>query len=110
VRNLREVYRERRNAMLEALARHFPPDASWTHPAGGLFLWLTLPPGLDSVELLARALELGVAYVPGHTFHAAGGGERSMRLNFSFCPPPTIDEGIRRLAQAISEARGSAAS
>lgn len=107
VRRLREVYRERRDAMLVALERHLPPGTSWTHPAGGLFLWLTLPEGLDSTRLLPAALEADVAYVAGAPFFAAGGGERTLRLNFSYCPPATIAEGIRRLGEVVTRAAAS---
>jgi 2-aminoadipate transaminase len=104
VRRLRGVYRERRDAMLAALERCFPPGSSWTRPDGGLFLWAQMPPGLDSQQLMPAALESGVAYVPGAPFHANGGGERSMRLNFSYCPPATIDEGIGRLGAVMAGA------
>jgi 2-aminoadipate transaminase len=104
VRKLRTVYGERRQVMLAALAEHFPPDATWTRPAGGLFLWATLPEGMDSREVLKLAVEAKVAYVPGQPFHANGGGERTMRLNFSYCPPDVIREGIRRLGEAIARA------
>jgi 2-aminoadipate transaminase len=104
VRHLRAVYRERRDAMLAALERHFPPGVRWTHPHGGLFLWITLPEGLDSIELLQEAVAAKVAYVPGRPFHALGGGERSMRMNFSYCPPETIDEGVRRLGEVFARA------
>jgi 2-aminoadipate transaminase len=102
VRELRVVYDERRRAMLAALEHHFPPGASWTRPAGGLFLWATLPAGLDSREVLKHAVAAKVAYVPGEPFHANGGGERTLRLNFSYCPPDLIAEGIRRLGEAIA--------
>jgi len=101
VRRIREVYGERRNAMLAALDRHAPPGLTWTHPHGGLFLWATLPAGLDSTALLAEALKEKVAFVPGKAFHPTGGGERTMRLNFSYCPPEVIEEGIRRLCGVI---------
>ena len=81
------------------------PGCSWTRPQGGLFLWATLPPGLDSATVLRAALERNVAFVPGAPFHAAGGGERTMRLNFSFSPPEVIDEGVRRLGEAIRATR-----
>jgi len=106
VRHLREVYGERRDAMLAALESHFPPGASWTRPQGGLFLWATLPEGLDSREVLPRAVERKVAFVPGLPFHANGGGERTMRLNFSYCPPEVIASGIERLGAAIAETAG----
>ncbi len=101
VQTIREVYRARLQAMLEALDRHFPPGSRWTRPEGGLFLWLTLPEGLDSAELLKDALEEKVAFVPGHAFHPNGGGHRTMRLNFSYSKPEVIEEGIRRLATVV---------
>lgn len=102
VKRIREVYGERRNAMLAALERHFPPQVRWTKPQGGLFLWLTLPEGLDSTELLQHALEREkVAFVPGASFFPRGGGERTCRLNFSYAAPDVIDEGIRRLGRVI---------
>jgi 2-aminoadipate transaminase len=101
VRVIRKVYGERRNAMLDALARHFPAEARWTRPQGGLFLWVTLPPGLDSAEILKDALAEKVAFVPGAPFFALGGGERAFRLNFSYCTPEKIEDGIRRLGGVI---------
>jgi 2-aminoadipate transaminase len=102
VRKIRALYGERRNAMLAALERHFPQEARWTKPQGGLFLWITLPPGFDSAELLKQALdEERVAFVPGASFFPRGGGERTCRLNFSYASPERIDEGIRRLGSVI---------
>jgi 2-aminoadipate transaminase len=104
VKRIREVYGERRNAMLLALERHFPEGVRWTKPQGGLFLWLTLPEGFDSTELLKEALERErVAFVPGSSFFPRGGGERSCRLNFSYARPDVIDEGIRRLGDVIKK-------
>ncbi len=105
VHTIREVYRVRLEAMLAALDRHFPPGSRWTRPEGGLFLWLTLPEGLDSAALLKDALVEKVAFVPGQAFHPNGGGERTMRLNFSYCSPEVIDEGIRRLATVVLRAQ-----
>ncbi len=102
VRRVRAVYGERRNVMLAALERHFPPEVRFTRPAGGLFLWVTLPEGLDAAELLPQALARGVAYVPGTSFHALGGGARTLRLNFSYPPPAQIEEGIRRLGELFA--------
>jgi 2-aminoadipate transaminase len=107
VRVLRSAYRERRDAMLAALARHMPTGTTWTRPAGGLFLWATLPAGLDSREVLKLAVEAKVAYVPGQPFHANGGGERTLRLNFSYCSAEVIEEGVRRLGLAVSQASSS---
>jgi len=74
----------------------------WTRPQGGLFLWVTLPLGFDSADLLKEALgQEGVAFVPGASFFPRGGGERTCRLNFSYVGPDMIDEGIRRLASVI---------
>ena len=102
VRTIREVYGGRRNAMLGALERHCPPGVRWTKPQGGLFLWMTLPEGLDSTQLLKEALEEEkVAFVPGASFYPRGGGERTCRLNFSYAGPDMIDEGIRRLGNVI---------
>jgi 2-aminoadipate transaminase len=101
VRDIRQVYGERRNAMLEALDRRFPKEVTWTRPQGGLFLWVTLPPALDSGRLFEAALREKVAFVPGASFFPRGGGERTLRLNFSYCAPPVIEEGIRRLGDVI---------
>ena len=102
VRTIRTVYAERRNAMLAALERHMPPGVRWTRPQGGLFLWLTLPPGQDSEALLADALREKVAFVPGRSFFPNGGGERTLRLNFSYCRPELIHEGMRRLGSVLA--------
>ena len=102
VKHIREVYGERRNAMLGALERHFPQETSWTKPQGGLFLWITLPESFDSTALLKEALDQErVAFVPGASFFPRGGGERTCRLNFSYARPDVIDEGIRRLGNVI---------
>ncbi|MCC7163735.1 MAG: PLP-dependent aminotransferase family protein [Anaerolineae bacterium] len=101
IQSLRVMYRERRNVMLDALERYFPPDVHWTHPQGGLFLWVTLPEEIDSAELLKDALEHNVAFVPGASFYANGGGANTMRLNFSNTNPEKIEQGIRRLGEVI---------
>jgi len=102
VRKIRQVYRERRDAMLAALQEFFPPEGTWTHPAGGLFLWVTLPEDIECKALFADALRQNVAFVPGDSFYATGDeGGRHMRLNFSNAPPEQIREGIRRLSIAV---------
>jgi len=100
---IRQVYRERRDVMLHALESLFPPEVSWTHPKGGLFLWVTMPEGTDCQALLRAALAENVAFVPGDSFYANNGheGGRHMRLNFSYCQPEQIREGIRRLSVAV---------
>jgi len=105
VARLRRAYRERRDAMLAALARYFPSEARWTRPEGGLFIWVTLPEGVDTRALLAVALERGVAFVPGTAFHvtsAGGHGGRSLRLNLSHADPDRIDDGMRRLGEVVA--------
>ncbi len=102
VRRIRAVYRERRDAMLQAMERHFPPEVTWTRPQGGLFLWVRMPEQIDAEELLKIAVEERVAFVPGHAFYPDGqGGRCCMRLNFSYSPPEIIEEGIQRLGRAI---------
>jgi DNA-binding transcriptional MocR family regulator len=98
-----EVYRERRDALAAALTREMPRGTRFTHPAGGLFLWVELPEGLDSRALLARALEHGVAFVPGDSCFPNGGHRNTLRLNFSNMPPARIEEGVRRIAAAARQ-------
>jgi 2-aminoadipate transaminase len=105
--SLKELYRSRRDAMLEALGEHFGPAASWTTPQGGLFIWATLPDYIDTTDLLARALESeGVAFVPGRAAYLDGRGASSMRLNFAGVPEGDIREGIRRIGKVIREQVG----
>jgi 2-aminoadipate transaminase len=104
IRDLVEIYRDRRDAMLDALDRHFPPQAEWSHPEGGLFLWATLPDYIDTTDLLAKALRENVAFVPGRAAYVDGvRGASSMRLNFSASDEEELREGIRRIGQVISE-------
>lgn len=104
---LRAEYKRRRDAMLGALRRHAPPGIGWTHPQGGMFLLMSLPPSLDATELLARALEQQVAFVPGETLHLDGEGKNTIRLNFSNSSPERIEEGIQRLLAVITSAAGT---
>jgi 2-aminoadipate transaminase len=101
VAHLRAAYREKRDAFLRGLEERLTGRATWTRPAGGMFLLLRLPGGRSATQLLPTALDHGVAYVPGAAFFAAGGGEDSMRLNFVSPPLADIGEGVRRLAAAI---------
>ena len=100
---IRATYKERRDAMLEAMDEFFPAEVDWTHPEGGMFLFATLPEGLDAMALFEKAVENNVAYVPGSVFHPMGGGENTMRLNFSFPDPETIREGIARLGKMLKK-------
>ncbi|MBV8712415.1 MAG: aminotransferase class I/II-fold pyridoxal phosphate-dependent enzyme, partial [Solirubrobacterales bacterium] len=101
--SLIEIYRRRRDVMLDALAEHFPREARWTHPQGGLFIWATLPGYIDTTDLLARALQDDVAFVPGRAAFVDGRGGSSMRLNFSGVSEEAIREGIRRLGEVVRE-------
>jgi 2-aminoadipate transaminase len=99
VRQLNEIYRSRRDAMLGALREHLSGIAEWTRPEGGLFVWATLPGFIKTSEMLAAAIDAKVAYVPGGGFFPGQGGENCMRLNFSYSDEETIHEGIKRLAK-----------
>ncbi|MCU0455573.1 MAG: PLP-dependent aminotransferase family protein [Bacteroidales bacterium] len=104
--NLRKtiaLYGERRNYMIECLRNYMPADVTWTEPQGGLFLFVTLPAGIDSDQVLKKSIEKNVAFVSGSSFFCNDSGRNTMRLNFSFSPPPDIREGIMRLASVISE-------
>jgi 2-aminoadipate transaminase len=102
--DLCRVYRGRRDAMLDALERHFPRQATWTRPGGGLFVWATLPAYIDTADLLAKALRENVAFVPGAAAYVEGPqGTSSMRLNFSASSEEEIREGIRRIGKVVSE-------
>jgi 2-aminoadipate transaminase len=101
VKTIRAVYRERRDTMLAALRRHFPPGITWTEPQGGLFLWLTFPAWMNANDVLRAAVEQKVAFVPGESFFADGTGQNTGRLNFSNATPDRIEEGVTRLARCL---------
>ncbi|MEU7451747.1 PLP-dependent aminotransferase family protein [Streptosporangium roseum] len=103
IKTFRELYRERRDAMLSSLEALMPADFTWTRPSGGFFVWATLPEGLDSKALLPRAVSERVAFVPGTGFYADGGGARHMRLSYCYPEPDRIREGVRRLAGVIEQ-------
>ena len=103
VQSLIEIYRRRRDVMLDALAEHYPREAEWTHPQGGLFIWATLPDYIDTTDLLARAIQERVAFVPGRAAYVDGRGGSSMRLNFSGVNEDEIREGVRRLGEVVRE-------
>jgi 2-aminoadipate transaminase len=102
---IRPIYHAKRNAMVDALEKHMPGDAgvSWTKPDGGLFVWLRMPEGIDTEEMLQRAIENKVAYVPGAACFVDGGGHNTLRLSYSLVSEERIDEGIRRLAGVVKE-------
>lgn len=102
IQKIIECYHHRRDVMLESLEENMPQGkVKWTHPKGGLFLWVTLPEHLDATKLLAEALKENVAFVPGESFHPLGGGLNTMRLNYSYMPDEKINEGIGRLSKVI---------
>ncbi len=103
VKVIRAVYKERRDVMLEMMDEVFPPEVHWTRPQGGMFLWGILPEWMDAAEVLKAAIERKVAFVPGAAFHACGGGQNTMRINFSYSSPETIREGISRLGTTLKE-------
>src|SRR5512136_1366130 len=103
VKVIRATYKERRDVMLEMMEEMFPSEAHWTHPLGGMFLWGIIPEQMDAADVLKIALQRKVAFVPGAAFHATGGGENTMRLNFSYSNPDTIREGITRLGTTLKE-------
>ena len=103
IEDLVEIYRRRRDTMLEALREHFPAEASWTEPEGGLFIWATLPDYIDTGDLLAKALRADVAFVPGQAAYVDERGRNSMRLNFTGVDEAAIREGVRRIGRVIAE-------
>ena len=101
IKQFREMYRERRDAMVEALHDMMPAACRWNVPDGGFYVWLSLPPGIDAKAMLPRAVTARVAYVPGTAFFADGFGSGAMRLSFCYPTPERIREGVRRLAGVI---------
>jgi 2-aminoadipate transaminase len=104
IARLQAAYRERRDRMLAALTKYLPPEVTWTHPQGGLFIWVTLPSSMGSEALLQKAMLNKVAYVPGAPFYANGEGFHTLRLNFSYPTVDQIEEGIRRLGEVLAQA------
>ena len=101
-----QLYKGKRDLLLSLLEEHMPEGVSWTHPEGGLFLFLTMPEGFEAVKFYDAALDAGVAYVAGEFFHPDGSGKNTMRMNFSFMTPERIAEGVKLLARLLSQAIG----
>jgi len=104
--NLKEIikqYHAKRDNMLQAFRDYMPAGVKWTEPEGGLFLFLSLPEGMDAENLFQKAIENNVAFVLGSVFHCDGSGKNTMRINFSFMPTDKTTEGVKRLAKAIKE-------
>lgn len=103
VKVIRAIYKERRDVMLETMDEIFPREVRWTRPQGGMFLWGILPDYMDAADLLKKAVDKKVAFVPGAAFHPTGGGNNTMRINFSYSKPEVIREGITRLGLLLHE-------
>ncbi|MFZ5968264.1 MAG: PLP-dependent aminotransferase family protein [Bacillota bacterium] len=102
VAKIKDVYRHRRNLMLSTMKEYFPPEVKYTYPEGGLFTWVVLPEYINTRELMVKALEKNVAFVPGGSFFPNGGNENTFRLNYSNMPEEKIVEGIKRLGEVIN--------
>ncbi|MBU5678203.1 PLP-dependent aminotransferase family protein [Alkaliphilus sp. MSJ-5] len=103
IENLIKVYRNRRDVMMEAIKEHFPSNVSYTYPEGGLFTWVVLPENISARDVMPKALEQNVAFVPGGSFFPNGGHENTFRLNYSNMPEDKIKEGIARLGKVLKE-------
>lgn len=103
IAKITELYRKQAHAMMEAIDRYFPPTVKYTRPHGGMFLWVTLPEGVSAMSLFPKALEKGVAFVPGDPFYTGIRNTNTMRLNYTNADSETITEGIRRLGDLLKE-------
>ncbi|MDP2835482.1 MAG: PLP-dependent aminotransferase family protein [Methanobacteriaceae archaeon] len=102
IQKIRDLYQVQRNTMISMLDKYFPPNIQYTQPEGGMFIWVTLPEGISTLELFDMAIKEDVAFVPGQAFHVDGSGENTMRLNFSNSDPESIAEGMKRLGMVIA--------
>ena len=103
IEKIKEMYRNQRNLMVSMIEKYFPENVEYTKPEGGMFLWVTLPEGLSSMDLFELAINENVAFVPGQAFYVDGSGNNALRLNFSNSNEEQIEEGIKRLGSAINE-------
>jgi 2-aminoadipate transaminase len=101
VKRIRRRYKRQRDCMLEAIQQHFPERVGYTRPEGGMFIWVRLPDGLSALDLLEKAVDYKVAFVPGAPFYADGGGQSTLRLNFSNSSEEQIQEGVKRLGACL---------
>lgn len=104
IKELRGIYQQKAEHMMAALEREMPEGTDWTRPRGGFFIWVTLPEGVDAVDLLPACREAGITYIPGTAFYSDGQGRRNLRLSYSALTPEQIDEGIARLARVVKAA------
>ena len=103
IAEMAKLYGKKRDVMITALRKYMPKGVSWTEPEGGLFLWVVMPENINSEKMFETAIKNNVAYVMGSAFYPDGSGKNTMRLNFSYSSFEEIDEGIKRLAKAITE-------
>ncbi|MFO7619328.1 MAG: PLP-dependent aminotransferase family protein [Thermoplasmata archaeon] len=103
IEKIRSLYKRKRDHMLAAMDKHFPAEATWTRPEGGMFIWVTLPEFIDTKDMFSRALDNNVAYVHGASFYADHSGKNTLRLNFTYATDEEIDTGIKRLADTIRQ-------
>ncbi|MDO9626501.1 MAG: PLP-dependent aminotransferase family protein [Methanobacteriaceae archaeon] len=101
IQKIRDLYQVQRNTMISMIEKYFPSNVQYTQPQGGMFIWVTLPEGISTLELFDMAIKEDVAFVPGQAFHADGSGENTLRLNFSNSNPKSIEEGMKRLGMVI---------
>jgi 2-aminoadipate transaminase len=100
----KELYRMKRDKMLEAINKYFPDGCRWTKPIGGLFIFAWMPKGIDTKEMIQSCIQkYGVAYIPGQSFFADGSGSNTMRLNFTYPSMDEIEQGIKNLGEAINQ-------
>lgn len=109
IANFVDLYRVRRDAMLESLEAHFPKEATWTRPGGGFYVWVTLPPEIDTKAMVPKAIVAKVAYVPGSAFYADGFGSWQMRLSYCHPTPERIREGVKALGSVVKKELASRA-
>jgi 2-aminoadipate transaminase len=104
VPTIRERYKAQRDAMAAALQAHLPPGCRWQKPVGGMFFWVELPAHIDATALLHRAVEAGMAFVPGSSFYPQGGHANTLRLSFVTVPPDLIAQGVAALGRVLRQA------
>ncbi len=103
IEKIKDVYRKRRDIMIKAIKEHFPSNVTYTYPEGGLFTWVVLPENVNARDVMPKALENNVAFVPGGSFFPNGGNENTFRLNYSNMTEDKIEEGIKRLGKVLKE-------
>src|SRR4030095_6980640 len=101
IKRVKKAYSQRRDAMLESLEKHFPDEAKWNRPEGGMSVWIRLPDTLNSKQLLLQAVENGVTFISGDHFYASSSQQNMMRLSFTMAGPQAIEEAVKRLGNIM---------